>query len=225
MPAPGRQCLPWGAGNIFSSWFRHLLPFPDFFRSFLRMPELSLRSARPHSLSRYFLRFTEQVDAGHLFLLRSHAFAKRCLLWIPLWQELSFPLIISLLHVCKLSLFFFLGSFTHRAIEMSTWTSSNMGRKMECDLGEPPTQGTGANGGSQGWFGVRDANMEKRLELLAFQDLRWERRSWKLGSCNRTTCHLFVSHCWPAFLARTSFLSGHCLLSLFSLLPMAVSLL
>lgn len=72
------------------------------------MLELAPCLGHLHSFSFwYFLRFSEQVVVGHLiFLLHSQAFAECNLLWIPLWHELSFPLIISLLQICKVSLFF-----------------------------------------------------------------------------------------------------------------------
>lgn len=78
---------------------------------------------------------------------------------------------------------------------------------------------------AQGWFGVRDAKVEKRLKMLVFQDLRWKLWNWKTGSYNPTTWHFFWirSLAWM-FSNWTSFLPGHCLSSLFSVLPMTVLL-
>ena len=132
-----------------------------------------------------------------------------------------FTVSLSLLSVCTFPSFF-LSPFTLCTVDESVWEKGSVGRETHGDKGQPSLGTSGANGWAQGWLGVRDANVEKRLEMLAFRDLRWKLWSWKTGSCNSTTCHFFGLHCWPGFSAWTSFLPDHCLLPLFSVLSVTV---
>lgn len=221
-------------GNTFSSWFQHSPPPTISWLFSIILGNVwagAVLSAPSFFLLLVFSEIHRSGRCGHLlFLLHSQAFAGRCLFWIPLWLELSFSLIISLPRVCKSPLFYLFIFFWGPSVIMllRCQHEQEATRKERCSVAQQSLRlrAQERNGGSQGWFGIRDANVEKRLELLlAFQNLGWELGSWKTGSCNLTACHLFGSNCWPGFWAWMNFLSGHGLLSLFSLLPMAVSVL
>lgn len=112
------------------------------------MPGPALCVQHPHSFSSwYFLRFTSQVDVGHLILLlHSRGFAKLCLLWILLWRELSFTFAVLQLHIYKCSSF--LSQPLHSSCHWHVNTrEKECGEKTECGLGEPL-----ANGTMSGWL-------------------------------------------------------------------------
>lgn len=204
--------------------------FLTFFQSFLGMSELALCLAQPHSFSSwYFQRFTDQEDVGIFYfcfiarlLLDAVCFGFLC--------DLSSPS-PSLFHCCvsvnyPYFIYFFWAPSVIMLLRRRHEQEATRKERWSVAQQSLPLRAQERNGGSRGWFGIRDANVEKRLELLlSFQDLGWELGSWKTGSCNPTTCHLFGSNCWPGFWAWMNFLSGRGLLSLFSLLPMAVSVL